>query len=88
MSGMNIDIMFDGNGEHWRIDRLINTYMRIAKDLRLHIVKLTDTEGVLTAIVRDKNINTYNALKDAWALEAEYHVVIVHDKRIVCESFG
>ena len=83
-----IDLSLSGNGEAWRIERLMRTYLHIKEDLRAYIVKLADQEGTLTAFVTDKNINTYTAIRDAWAFEAEHHVVIVHANKIVCESYG
>jgi hypothetical protein len=79
----NADLIIDGEGEPWRVDRLVRTYSSIDALLRAPIAKLADHEGQLTATVTVKDIDTFIAIRKAWAQHEEYQVQFVYEGKVV-----
>jgi hypothetical protein len=80
-----VDIEFFGDGEAWRIERLMRAYLQIDPSLRKDLINLADREGQLTAHVDNKNLNLYSAIQTAWESEGESQAIIFCGSEVVVE---
>ena len=82
---MNYDILLDGEGEQWRVDRLMRTYLHIDHKIKHKVKALSDHEGCLSAYLLTKNLQVCAEVQRAWQEEGECMIEFYCGKIKFCE---
>lgn len=82
---MNYDILLDGEGEQWRVDRLMRTYLRIDAEQRHRIKALSDHEGCLSVYLTAKDLRICSLVQISWKEECESQIVFYSRETKFCE---
>ena len=68
---MDYDILIDGEGDQWRVDRLMRTYLRIEHEQKHRIKALSDHEGCLRVCLTAKDLQILPLVQSSWKEEGE-----------------
>jgi len=68
---MDYDILIDGEGDQWRVDRLMRTYLRIEHEQKHRIKALSDHEGCLRVYLTAKDLQILPLVQSSWKEEGE-----------------
>jgi transposase-like protein len=82
---MVYDILIDGEGDQWRVDRLMRTYLRIDHEQKHRIKALKDHEGCLNVYLTTRNLEICVEVQRAWKEENESMIVFYSCMEKFCE---
>jgi len=82
---MDYDILIDGEGDQWRVDRLMRTYLRIEHEQKHRIKGLSDHEGCLRVYLTTKNLQICYLVQSSWKEEGESMIEFYSCKIKFCE---
>lgn len=82
---MIYDIALDGEGEQWRVDRLIRTYLHIDQTIKHKVTALKDHEGCLSVYLLTKNLQVCAEVQRAWNEEGENRIEFYSCMEKFCE---
>ena len=82
---MDYDILIDGEGEQWRVDRLMRTYLRIEHEQKHRIKALSDHEGCLRVYLTAKDLQILSLVQSSWKEEGESMIEFYSCKIKFCE---
>jgi len=82
---MNYDILIDGEGDQWRVDRLMRTYFHINHKIKHKVKALSDHEGCLSVYLTTKNLEICAEVQRAWGEEGENQIDFYCGKVKFCE---
>tara|TARA_R110000823_G_scaffold304707_1_gene426440 strand:+ start:284 stop:538 length:255 start_codon:yes stop_codon:yes gene_type:complete len=82
---MDYDILIDGEGDQWRVDRLMRTYLRIEHEQKHRIKALSDHEGCLRVYLTAKDLQILSLVQSSWKEEGESMIEFYSCKIKFCE---
>lgn len=84
---MDYDILIDGEGDQWRVDRLMRTYLRIDPERcqKYRIKALSDHEGCLRVYLTAKDLQILSLVQSSWKEEGESMIEFYSCKIKFCE---
>ena len=82
---MVYDRLIDGEGDQWRVNRLMRTYLRIDHEQKHRIKALKDHEGCLNAYLTTRNLEICVEVQRAWKEANESMIVFYSCMEKFCE---